>query len=435
MGITIAYRGRLADLTRIEDFEDRLLDFALEVGGLVQIWRSHADDKPQRVVRGVILNLAPGQEPACLLISPEGWLIGMTDIEDAELGRLTEPPWCFTRTQFGPLEGHVALVEMLAALKREFMPDLEVSDEGGYYPTRDLAALARSRGLLKEAMAGLAEGHQRHGLSREAAEDPDIMLQRIERITAQVHRILQRPAEHPPVAFPDDEISGVTDPAATEALWDEMFKNNRRQQERMQRALEERRARGEDDEQAFEKALADLALDLPDEEDEPEDEPWRAADQDPFAGPLDDEGEPEEAGSEDGDESDDPFAKEERHPLLKEAMDLLKHLHELLGDADPGLEPSLRTLFQGAGDTMGGLAQALSGRAEGEDDPDDYGLHVVQLKRALRGAAFARGALYSLRTGVTDEQFAELQRRLGQMEKDIFQEISRLRSGQRGDEP
>ena len=28
MGVTIAYRGRLADLTRVEDFEDRLVDFA-----------------------------------------------------------------------------------------------------------------------------------------------------------------------------------------------------------------------------------------------------------------------------------------------------------------------------------------------------------------------------------------------------------------------
>ena len=40
MGITIAYRGQLADLDRVEDFEDRLLDFALEIGGLAQIWRS-----------------------------------------------------------------------------------------------------------------------------------------------------------------------------------------------------------------------------------------------------------------------------------------------------------------------------------------------------------------------------------------------------------
>ena len=36
MGVTVAYRGRLADLTHIEDFEDRLLDFALEVGGLAR---------------------------------------------------------------------------------------------------------------------------------------------------------------------------------------------------------------------------------------------------------------------------------------------------------------------------------------------------------------------------------------------------------------
>ncbi len=207
MGITVAYRGRLDDLTRIEDFEDRLLDFALEVGGLARIWRSHADDNPQRVVRGVILNLAPGQEPVSLLLAPEGWLIGLIDIEDAERGRLTEPPWCFTKTQFGPIEGHVALVEMFAALRDEFVADLEVSDEGGYFPTRNLTELAQRLSMVQQAMDGLAKGLQRHGLSREAAEHPDIMLRRIERIAAQVHRILQRPAEHPPAKCPDGEAS------------------------------------------------------------------------------------------------------------------------------------------------------------------------------------------------------------------------------------
>jgi hypothetical protein len=64
MGITVAYRGRLADLARVEGFEDRLLDFALEVGGLAQIWRGHADADPSRVVPGVILNLAPGRDEA-----------------------------------------------------------------------------------------------------------------------------------------------------------------------------------------------------------------------------------------------------------------------------------------------------------------------------------------------------------------------------------
>jgi hypothetical protein len=423
MGITIAYRGRLADLTRIEDFEDRLLDFALDVGGLAQIWRSAADDDPQRMVRGVILNLAPGQETASLLVSPEGWLIGLVDIEDAERGRLTEPPWCFIKTQFGPLEGHVALVEMFAALQREFLADLEVSDEGGYWETRNLAELARRHSFLKEAIAGLAEGLQRHGLSREAAEDPDILMKRIERIAAQVHRILQRPVEHPPVTFPDDEATGgVQDPEATEALGDEMYKHNRRQQERMQRALEERRSRGEDDEEAFEHALEELGLDVSDEEAGPEDESWDDDEQEPFSGS-------DAPGDSNGGEEGDPFeSKKERHPLLQSAMDLLQRLHTLFHDADPRMASALRTLFQGAGDTMGGLAQALSRCGGNEDAPDNHGLRITQLKRALRGAAFARGALFPLRPGVTAEQFEELHQTLGRLEKDIFHEIGQLRS-------
>jgi hypothetical protein len=416
MGITIAYRGRLADLGRIEDYEDRLLDFALDFGGLGQIWRSHADDNPQRMVRGVILDLAPGQESTSLLVSPEGWLIGLVDVEDAEHGRLTEPPWCFTKTQFGSLEGHVALVEMLTALKREFMPDLEVSDEGGYYPARDLAELVRRRSLVQGMMDGMVEGFQRHGLSREAAEDSDILLHRIERIAAQVHRILRRPAEHSPVSIPDGDLSETSDPDAAEALWDDLFKENRRRQEQLQRALEERLGRGEKMEQALENALGDLGLDPPGKE----------------SGPAD-EAAPDDVGYEDSDREDAPFEpEEERHPLVESAMDLLKDLHGLFRDAAPRLASSLRTLFQGAGDAMGGLVQALSGREE--DDLDNRVRRVAQLKRALRGVAFARGALYSLRAAVTSEQFDELRQRLEGLEQGAFGELGRLRSGhQAGD--
>ena len=60
MGVTISYRGRLAEPARIEDFEDRLIDFALEVGGLARIWRTWADDDPDRMVRGVILDWRRG---------------------------------------------------------------------------------------------------------------------------------------------------------------------------------------------------------------------------------------------------------------------------------------------------------------------------------------------------------------------------------------
>ena len=64
----------------------------------------------------------------------------------------------------------------------------------------------------------------------------------------------------------------------------------------------------------------------------------------------------------DGEEEGARFeAEDERHPLLKATRGLLKDLHTLFREADPRLAPSLHALFQGAGDVMGGLAQALSG--------------------------------------------------------------------------
>jgi hypothetical protein len=430
MGITIAYRGRLADLGRIEDFEDRLLDLALEVGGQAQIWRTHADKDPNRMVRGVILNLAPGLESTSMLVSPEGWLIGLTDIEDAELGKLKEPPWCFTKTQFGPLEGHVAVVETLAALKREFLPDLEVRDEGGYWETRNLPELARRQAFLQEAIERLAQGLERHGLTKEAAEDPEILIKRIERVAAQVQRVMRRPAEHPPITFPDDDSGVPPDPEVTEALWDEMYKHNRRQQERMERSIEERRSRGEDDESAFENAMEDLGLEIPGEEDD--DESWDEAEPDSFDESSEVDDELDDAFAEESDENDDPFAaREERHPLLKRATDLLHQLHTEFRHADASLEPSLRTLFQGAGDAMGGLAQAVSER---DEDIDDYGLRLVQLKRALRGLAFARGALFPLRPAASPERWNEIYDIVEKLEKDVFAELTQVRSKLRPEE-
>jgi hypothetical protein len=426
MGITIAYRGRLADPARIEDFEDRLVDCALEMDAPVQVWRSWADHNPERMIRGVILGLAPGQESTSLLLSPEGWLIGLTDIQDAEEGRLERPPWCFVKTQFGPVEGHVALVEMLAALKREFVPDLEVSDDGGYWETRDLAELVRRRSLTKGAIDGLAQGLRRHGLSREAAEDPSILLRHIERVAERVHRMLRRPAEHPPVELEDDgDFGGAADPAATEKLWDVISKHNRRQQERMQRALAERRSRGLDHETALRGAPEEVVPDLPGDETGRLQGLWRDDEHPPFAESLADEAAGEGAGLPEA--VDDSFKADEgeHHPLLQQAMNLLERLDSLFRDEGPRSAPSLGTLYQGAVDAMGGLAQALSCR---DHDAEDYGLRVAQLKRALRGAAFARGALFPLRSSVSAEEFDELFRTLQQMEIDIVSELGKVRS-------
>ena len=435
IGITIHYRGKIADLARIEDLEDRVLDLSLDLGGHAQVWRSSGDADPTRIVRGLILDHAPGQESMSLLISPEGWLIGLMEIEDAEAGRLTEAPWCFVKTQFGSLEGHVALIEILAALKHEFIPDLEVNDEGGYWETRDIKLLAQRFGFLRRAIDGMAEGLRRHGLSAEAAEDPEILIERITRIAEKVRRTLGRASEHAPPEIPDEgmDFEQSDDPEKTEAAWDEMYKDSRRRQERFHRLLEVRLARGEDHEQAFEAAMEDAGIGqsrqgLGDEEEEADDGEfdWMndvlQADE---LGEDDDESrEGGESGSE-GDQSDDWLSDRDEHPLLKRASQLYLRMHDLFKDAPQGEHQAMHALFRGAGDLCGGLAQAMSPR---EDFIDDRGLQIVQLKRAVRGAAFARGALYNVDKGLVPKDVSkELDTTLKEIEEEMFAELGRLR--------
>lgn len=437
MGLTVHYRGRLADMSRIEEFEDRVLDLVLEIGGTARIWRSAADDDPSRMIRGVLATLAPGQETTCLLVSPEGWLISFIQIKEAEQGLLEEPPWCWVKTQFGPVEGHVALVELLRALDAEFLAELEVMDEGDYWETRDLPTLIEKHAFLQDAIDGLAAGLRQHGLSAEAAEDPEILIRRIERIAEQVHRTISRPSEHPdPLSRDDDE----SDPDAVEAQWDALFRHNRRNQERMHRALEERLQQGEPHEEALENAMRDVGIPVPgdpriDEYDE-DDEDWFDSDAE-----LDVDDEWESTGEEwkesvaEDDKSPGPFDRE-RHPLLERAMDLLHRLHDEFKDQLSEQESSLETLFQGAGDLMGGLSQATARYSDDEVEALDVhllGLHVVQLKRALRGAAFARCALFQFRDTVPRPTLDELHETLKNMENDVFQLLSEKRAAMRGD--
>lgn len=76
----------------------------------------------------------------------------------------------------------------------------------------------------------------------------------------------------------------------------------------------------------------------------------------------------------------------------------------------------------------GGLVQALSIN-EYDIDGLQRGLALVQLKRALRGAAFARGALYPLHMEgrLSESDFEELQATLKQLDEGIFEQLSRIR--------
>ena len=190
MGITIHYCGTMDDIRQVETMEDRVLDLVFSLGGRATIWRSYADDDRERIVRGLMVEMEPGQETFSLLVSPEGHLTPLFQIEDAEKTPFAEPPYCFVKTQFGSLQGHIAVVHLLDGIRQQYCSNLQVTDEGEYYENWDINQLTQKRQLLNTAISSMAEGLREHGLSKEAAEDPNILASRIERIAALVQQKL-----------------------------------------------------------------------------------------------------------------------------------------------------------------------------------------------------------------------------------------------------
>lgn len=268
MGVTIHYHGRIDDIGQVETMEDRVLDLVFLLGGRATVWRSYADADRQRVVRGLMIEMEPGQDTFSLLISPEGYLTPLFQIEDALKTPFDEPPFCCVKTQFGTPLGHVGIVHLLDAIRQQYCSNLEVSDEGEYYETRNINLLNRKMQFLSTGISSLAEGLREHGLNKEAAEDPNILATRIERIAALVQqKLLAEWREPSDAATHHEDKSDDTwhEPSLEEEVqtFDRLRRQNDLRSQRMTRRIAEATASGLSDEEAFELAMEDEGLSIP----------------------------------------------------------------------------------------------------------------------------------------------------------------------------
>lgn len=410
MGLTIYYRGTIDNIARIEEMENRVLDLVFSLRGRATLWRSYSDTDRSRVVRGLMVEMEPGHETFSLLISPEGHLTPLFQIEEAETNPFDEIPLCWVKTQFGTPFGHAAIVQILEALKREYFSNLSITDEGEFYETRDFQGLAKKMGLLNSAIKGLTDGLREHSLSNEAAEDPSIVATRIERLATLVHRKITGESQD---REQDSEQESKTfdhewnEPTLEEEVqsFDELRRRSDLRSERMARRITEATANGLSPEQAFELAMQEQGFGKLDTEesdridefdtsciDSEVEETWR-------------ECQPNREAYEDLSER-----TREEHPAVVQARDFVLEVMKLTNDSNTD-SSFLPNLARASLDIMGGLVQATSSNLNGRFD---RALSISQLKRALHGHGFARGALFGLSSDgtISKAQFRSLQEQL-----------------------
>jgi hypothetical protein len=170
----------------------------------------------------------------------------------------------------------------------------------------------------------------------------------------------------------------------------QLYRRNQLRGERMTRRIADATAAGMSTEEAFELAMREEGLEPPRLHDEFEggedrltDLPWESSSEpEPWR---------EEIDSQPRDESS-AFENQPEHPTVQRAEKLLLEIMKLR-DPTSRSDSFANTATRGMIDVVGGLVQATCGDL---DDRSDRALAIVQLKRALKGHAFCRGAIFGL---------------------------------------
>lgn len=167
MGITIHYKGKLNKPDLLNTFCDEIEDIAKDMNWSLNTLSndlnkpnsSYLDENGQIKghipLKGLNVILHPKAEPLSFLFDKNGNLknlLMMTFKNEKEL----EGSYIFIKTQFAPIEIHITIIKLLEYIKKKYISNLEVIDEGNYWETHDAKILEEKFSFINKKIDQLS---------------------------------------------------------------------------------------------------------------------------------------------------------------------------------------------------------------------------------------------------------------------------------------
>jgi len=184
MGLSIHYSGTIDRTEAIPQFVEELTDIADSMDWMVQPIN---EDEADPHFRGIIVNPKGDCEPLCFIFDRQGRLRPLMDLLDEQVEPTKYSFSTSTKTQFAEIERHVWIIGLLRYLKKRYLGNLKVSDEGEYWDTEDLEKLREKKQFLKGMIDRIAEGLGEAEPLPEGAS-VDEMMARIEEVVKKLPR-------------------------------------------------------------------------------------------------------------------------------------------------------------------------------------------------------------------------------------------------------
>ncbi len=178
MGLTIHYRGGIDRTEHIHPLVDELEDIAESMG-----WMSQRinEDEHEPDFYGIIVNPKGDCEPLCFIFDRHGRLRNLADLITNQIEPTEYSEYCSTKTQFTSVETHIWIVGLLRYLKKHYLSDLIVSDEGEFWETENRETLIEKKDFLQNKIK-LLKGALESPEAETEFKSIDDMIAYIERI-------------------------------------------------------------------------------------------------------------------------------------------------------------------------------------------------------------------------------------------------------------
>jgi hypothetical protein len=198
MGITIFVSGKLDRIEDIPHVIDDLKKVAEENN-----WKHHVIDddfdvQPNAVLtrrdsglpgaaikgsaglKGIIVNIDPQAESLAILFDRSGVLTDLMQQISWLDDNVQNKRFTMCKTQFGNIDAHIRIVELLDHLKKKYISDLAADDEGAFWETRDRRTLAEKRVVLGHFLRHTEKIIKGIDVSGIDVQDPEAIASRIE---------------------------------------------------------------------------------------------------------------------------------------------------------------------------------------------------------------------------------------------------------------
>ncbi len=166
MGVSIHYRGKMADISTIDVLCDELALVADKMGWtctrLDDDWSKPADatievsEKGSQItghlpLKGIAFSIHPKCESLQFFFDAAGNLCDPVSMILICEGTLKpEDVWIFVKTQFAGPETHVWIVGLLKYIQKHYLPELQVRDEGEFWETGNYETLKEKMNLIND---------------------------------------------------------------------------------------------------------------------------------------------------------------------------------------------------------------------------------------------------------------------------------------------